>query len=203
MTTELLISKLAEEGFGYIATENLHRIINWVKRDCATEIESLTRQLAEVASGKDEFKLSLSKSLDRWEKAITTPTPTEEITDGERLKIICLCGSSRFVGESAVKAWEFNKRGIATFFMPLLPQWYPGVQEHHQAEAENVAANLDNLWLRLIALADEIFVVNCGGYIGERTGIEIAHAKKLGKPINYLVPIDAAITARKSKGLQT
>lgn len=105
-----------------------------------------------------------------------------------RPRIICLCGSSRFVAESAVKAWEFNKQGIATFFMPLLPQWYPGVQEHHQAEAENVAANLDNLWLQLIELADEVFVVNCQGYIGERTAIEIAHALKLGKPVGYLEP---------------
>ena len=103
-------------------------------------------------------------------------------------KIITICGSSRFVGESAVKAWEFNKQGIATFFMPLLPQWYPGVQEHHQAESENVASNLDNLWLRLIEMSDEIFIVNCGGYIGERTRIEINHALSLGKPVNYLEP---------------
>jgi hypothetical protein len=101
-------------------------------------------------------------------------------------KIICLCGSSRFVGESAVKAWEFNKLGIATFSMPLLPQWYPGVREHHQAEAEGVAEHLDALWLQLIEMADEVFVVNVGGYIGERTAIEIAHAVKLGKPVNYL-----------------
>ena len=77
--------------------------------------------------------------------------------------------------------------------MPLLPLWYPGVQEHHQAEAENVAANLDNLWLQLIQMADEVFVVNCpderdpNGYIGERTRIEINHALSLGKPVRYLV----------------
>ena len=110
-----------------------------------------------------------------------------------RLKIITICGSSRFVAESAVKAWEFNKQGIATFFMPLLPQWYPGVHEHHQAEAEGVSENLDNLWLRLIEMSDEVFVVNCAipgyedGYIGQRTRIEINHALSLGKPVNYLV----------------
>ena len=112
----------------------------------------------------------------------------------ERPKVICICGSSRFVGESAIKAWEFNKQGIATFFMPLLPLWYPGVQEHHQAEHESVAANLDNLWLKLIDMADEVFVVNCAipghedGYIGERTAIEIKHAESLGKTINYFTP---------------
>ena len=117
-----------------------------------------------------------------------------------RPKIVTICGSSRFVGESAVKAWELNKQGVATFFMPLLPMWYPGVQEHHQAEAEGVAANLDNLWLELIAMSDEIFVVNCPderdpkGYIGERTRIEINHALKLGKPVRYLVEQNARIS---------
>jgi hypothetical protein len=110
-----------------------------------------------------------------------------------RPKIVTICGSSRFVAESAVKAWELNKQGIATFYMPLLPQWYRGVQEHHQAEAENVAENLDNLWLKLIEMSDEIFVVNCAipghenGYIGQRTRIEINHALSLGKPVRYLV----------------
>lgn len=69
--------------------------------------------------------------------------------------------------------------------MPTLPAWYPGVQEHHQAEAEGAAKNLDDLWLRLIDMADEVFVMNCEGYIGERTEIEIQHALKAGKPVNY------------------
>jgi hypothetical protein len=99
--------------------------------------------------------------------------------------IVCICGSSRFVAESAVKAWELNKAGVATFFMPLLPQWYPGVKEHHQAEEEGVADKLDALWLQLIEMADAVFVVNVGGYIGERTAIEIAHANELGKVIQY------------------
>ena len=103
----------------------------------------------------------------------------------DRPKIVCICGSSRFVQECAVKAWELNKQGIATFFMPTLPEWYPNVQEHHQAEHEGVAKNLDDLWLRLIAMADEVFIMNVGGYIGERTAIEAAHAKALGKKVSY------------------
>ena len=105
-----------------------------------------------------------------------------------RPKLVCICGSSRFVAESAVAAWELNKQGVATFFMPLLPRWYPGVREHHQAEAEGVAKNLDDLWLKLIAIADEVLVINVGGYIGERTRIEITHAKFLGKPVKFMEP---------------
>ena len=44
--------------------------------------------------------------------------------------------------------------------------------------------------LRKIDLADEIFVVNVNGYIGESTRREIAYAQKMGKKVNYLVPVD-------------
>ena len=40
--------------------------------------------------------------------------------------------------------------------------------------------------LRKIDLADEILVINVGGYIGDSTRREIAYAEKTGKKINYL-----------------
>jgi len=39
---------------------------------------------------------------------------------------------------------------------------------------------------RKIDMADEIFVINVGGYIGESTKSEIEYAKDTGKKINYL-----------------
>jgi hypothetical protein len=45
---------------------------------------------------------------------------------------------------------------------------------------------LDELHKRKIDLADEIFVVNVGGYIGESTRSEIAYAMIHGKVIKYL-----------------
>ena len=38
----------------------------------------------------------------------------------------------------------------------------------------------------IIDMADEIFVINVGGYIGESTKSEIEYAKDTGKKINYL-----------------
>ena len=63
---------------------------------------------------------------------------------------------------------------------------------NHFAEQEGVASQLDELHLRKIDMADEIFIVNPpttghrDGYIGERTRADIEYAKSLGKPINYL-----------------
>lgn len=104
----------------------------------------------------------------------------------DRPKIICICGSSRFVDIAAVNAWEFEKQGIMVLSMHLLPQWYTGLKPDHQAEHENVSHILDELHLRKIDLADEVFVINQGGYIGDRTATEIAYAKQKGKPVFYM-----------------
>lgn len=104
-------------------------------------------------------------------------------------RIVCICGSSRFCDLAAVWAWEFEKQGEIALSMHLLPQWYwentGKVGHSHGAEQEGVAHVLDELHLRKIDMADRVFVVNQGGYIGERTRIEIEYAKKLGKPITY------------------
>jgi hypothetical protein len=44
---------------------------------------------------------------------------------------------------------------------------------------------LEELHLRRIDLADEVRIVNPGGYIGEATRREIAYANALGKPVTY------------------
>ena len=102
-------------------------------------------------------------------------------------KIVCLCGSSRFADIMAVIAWLLERdEGAITMGLHLLPQWYPGVPKHHLAEAEGVAEQMDELHLRKIDLADEIFVIDWTDYIGESTAKEIQYAKDNGVPIRYL-----------------
>lgn len=59
---------------------------------------------------------------------------------------------------------------------------------------------LDELHKRKIELADEILVLNVGGYIGESTRSEIAHAQKLGKGIRYLEHNGKLTDAGDTKG---
>ena len=49
---------------------------------------------------------------------------------------------------------------------------------------------LDDMHLNKIDMADEIFVINTGGYIGESTAWEISYALCYGKKVNSLCPID-------------
>jgi hypothetical protein len=109
-----------------------------------------------------------------------------------RPEIVCICGSSRFCDLAAVHAWNFEKMGKLALSMHLLPDWYwqatNKVGHDHGAEQEGVAHILDELHLRKIDLCDSVFVVNKGGYIGERTRIEIDYATSKGKRIEYLEP---------------
>jgi nucleoside 2-deoxyribosyltransferase len=85
--------------------------------------------------------------------------------------------------------WEFAKKGILALGWCVLPTNHnPNGSEidHHLAEKEGVADILDELHLRKIDLADEVFILNVGGYIGKGTKREIGYALMTGKPISYL-----------------
>ena len=47
---------------------------------------------------------------------------------------------------------------------------------------------LDNMHKRKIDMADAIYVINVGGYIGESTRSEIEYALRNGKKVFYLEP---------------
>ena len=52
--------------------------------------------------------------------------------------------------------------------------------------AEGTKEMLDDMHKRKIDMADEIYVINVGGYIGSSTKSEIEYAKKTGKTVKYL-----------------
>ena len=110
-------------------------------------------------------------------------------------KIVVLCGSSRFCDVMAVCAWfiERDEKAIA-LDLHLLPSWYCKV-DSHLAESQGVAEAMDELHLRKIDLADEIFVVNRNDYIGQSTQREIYYAMDHGKKIRWYTsdPIGVAV----------
>jgi hypothetical protein len=60
---------------------------------------------------------------------------------------------------------------------------HSGDSEATDAETK---AKLDDVHKRKIDMADEIYVINVGGYIGSSTRSEIEYAKANGKGIRYL-----------------
>lgn len=115
---------------------------------------------------------------------------TEPRVSQERPRIICLCGSTRFIQTFAVQTWELERKGAIVLGCTLLPSWYCPVPDHF-GEYTGTKEQCDELHLRKIDLADEVFVLNVGGYIGESTSREIAYAKAHDKPVRYLEPLAA------------
>ncbi len=86
----------------------------------------------------------------------------------------------------AVIAWNFECAfHVITLGLHLLPSDYTTAADH-LAEVQGVAEQMDELHLRKIDLADRVFVVNPGGYIGDSTRREIEYAKSHGKPVSFL-----------------
>lgn len=94
-------------------------------------------------------------------------------------KIVTLCGSMRFYARMQEIAERLElENGYVVLCVTPDVLGRPLTQEE--------LARLGELHLRKIDLADAIFVVNVGGYIGESTGREIAYARTAGKEILYL-----------------
>jgi hypothetical protein len=105
----------------------------------------------------------------------------------EKPCIICLCGSTRFTDEMLVKQWELTKSGYIVLSWCALPaSYFNGGDPAHVGDQEGVKELVDEIHKRKIDLADEVFVINIGGYIGESTRSEINYALKHGKPVKYL-----------------
>ena len=54
---------------------------------------------------------------------------------------------------------------------------------------EDTKELLDDIHKRKIDMADEIFTINIGGYIGSSTSFEIEYATVTGKIVRYLEPV--------------
>jgi hypothetical protein len=99
-----------------------------------------------------------------------------------RYKIITLCGSTRFKDEFIAEQKRLTLEGNIVISVGLF-----GHAGDEEVWLEKTKVMLDDMHKRKIDLADEIFVINVGGYIGSSTRSEIEYAIKAGKPVRYLV----------------
>jgi hypothetical protein len=99
----------------------------------------------------------------------------------EQPTIVCLCGSTRF--SQAFQDANFQETLAGKIVLTIGCDFKSDSALGLTSEDK---ARLDQLHLRKIDLADEILVLNVGGYIGESTANEIMHAQQLRKHIRYL-----------------
>ena len=101
-----------------------------------------------------------------------------------KYKVITLCGSTKFKDEYMKAQKDLTLQGNIVISVGLF-----GHSGDDEVWTEGTKEMLDNMHKRKIDMADEIFVINVGGYIGESTRGEIEYAIRNGKKVNYLEPI--------------
>jgi len=100
-------------------------------------------------------------------------------------KIICLCGSTRFKEAFMQANKEETLAGKIVLSVGTFPHTDSG-QSPENALGEDVKKMLDELHKRKIDLADEVLILNVGGYVGQSTASKIDYAQANGKPIRWL-----------------
>jgi len=94
--------------------------------------------------------------------------------------IVCLCGSTKF----ADAFQEANKQLTLEGKIVLSVGFFAHAKKEYVSEEGK--RMLDALHKRKIDIADEVFVLNVGGYIGDSTRSEIEYANSHGVNVAYL-----------------
>ena len=98
-----------------------------------------------------------------------------------KYKVITLCGSTKFKDEFISEQKRLTLEGNIVISVGLF-----GHAGDDEVWTENTKEMLDDMHKRKIDMADEIFVINKGGYIGTSTKSEIEYAISTDKKVNYM-----------------
>ncbi len=106
-----------------------------------------------------------------------------------RPRVVCLCGSTRF--KDAFDEANYQETMAGRIVLSVGFFMHASGNRHGQdvGATPEQKARLDELHMRKIDMADEVLVLNMGGYIGESTSREIAYALAAGRPVRYLEPL--------------
>lgn len=104
-----------------------------------------------------------------------------------RPTIVCLCGSTRFYEEFQRANLEETLAGRIVLTIGCDTKSDGDLfATMTEGELEALKTRLDELHLRKIDLADEVLILNVGGYIGQSTRKELNYARSLDKKIRFL-----------------
>lgn len=95
--------------------------------------------------------------------------------------IVCLCGSTKFKEQFIECNFKFTMLG----YIVLTVGWFSHADAEKYTPTREEKIALDELHKRKIDLADLVYVIEPGGYIGESTKSEIDYANSLGKRVKY------------------
>ena len=97
--------------------------------------------------------------------------------------VITLCGSTRFKEQFLEAQKRLTLAGNIVISVGLF-----GHSGDDEVWTEGTKEMLDDMHKRKIDMADGIYVINVGGYIGQSTRSEIEYARAHGKKVMFLEP---------------
>lgn len=95
------------------------------------------------------------------------------------MKVITLCGSTKFKKQFELVNAYLTLRGNVVISLAFFEQSEGITITQEQAEL------FEKIHYRKIDMADEIFVIDADGYIGDSTRKEIEYATQKGKAVSY------------------
>lgn len=131
------------------------------------------------------YEKSLFAALDALDAA---PEPRMMSLERVRPKIVCLCGSTRFIDtfrEATIVRTCAGEIVLSVGCNLRDPNDLLLIESQITSDFDALKVRLDELHKRKIDLADEILVLNVDGYIGESTASEIKYARDRGKAVTY------------------
>ena len=111
---------------------------------------------------------------------------------GDRPRIVCLCGSTRFKDEINAANARLTMQGVLVISLGMFGHTdLPDVD--WATNGSDLKRTLDELHKRKIDLAGEVLVVSDEtGYFGESTWSEIEYARAHDKPVRFAVAASEA-----------
>ena len=99
----------------------------------------------------------------------------------DKYPVITLCGSTRFQEQFLEAQKRLTLAGNIVISVGLF-----GHSGDDEVWTEGTKEMLDDMHKRKIDMADGIYVINVGGYIGQSTRSEIEYARSQGKRVEFL-----------------
>ena len=165
--------------------QQMEEIFDRVRKDIATlrEYEESGLWLQDYeADERGELPRDLKRGVlsqdgldEVFEETKTLPSPPRNYP------VITLCGSTRFKEQFLEAQKRLTLAGYIVISVGLF-----GHSGDDEGWTEGTKEMLDDMHKRKIDMADGIYVINVGGYIGQSTCSEIDYALAHGKTVEYL-----------------
>ena len=137
------------------------------------------------------WEVVMRNRRDDWEKLVANLiTDTNAFLGPNKIcrpAIVCLCGSTRFAEE--FRAANLRETLAGRIVLSI------GCDTKSDSDllalgelTDEAKADLDELHKRKIDLADQVLILNCGGFIGDSTRSEVKYAIEHGKEVRWLNP---------------